>query len=70
MFKIGNDTFTESGYLVELISEETELTIKLTELDSINSTFTHTFKLYGTYPGQTNDLVDDVIWMYENKNKE
>ena len=70
MFKIANNTFTDRGYLIETEDNITEYTVKICELESISANFEYTFKVFGTYPGQHNDLIDDCIDMYEReKNK-
>lgn len=70
MFQINNNTYIEQGYLIEVEDLESTLTISLTKEDSIDHCFKYTFKLYGRYQNQINDLVDDCIGMYERKIKE
>jgi hypothetical protein len=65
MFRISNDTYMEKGYLIEIVDDIYEFTVILTQEDSINPCFQYTFKLYGHYVGQMDDLVEDAIGMYE-----
>lgn len=67
MFRISNDTYMERGYLVQLVDEIYEFTVILTQEDSLNPCFEYTFKLYGHYVGQKDDLVEDAIDMYERE---
>jgi hypothetical protein len=69
MFEIGKNTYIDRGYLIEVDENFNYLKIKLTKENSILPCFEYSFKLYGTYQNQKEDLIDDCIDMYERKNK-
>ena len=69
MIELGKDTYIEGDLLIQTYYDEPTLSITISQLDSMNETVTYDIMLLGTYIGQTEDLIDDMIGKYERDKK-
>ena len=69
MYKLSSHTFEDNGLLIETSNGFKTLTVKISHLDTMKECFNYTFKLYGSYENQENDLIEDAIDMYHRNIK-
>ena len=65
MIEIGHNTYMESELIISTEYNEPTLSINISQMDSMNETLTYEFRLISRYNGQTEDLIDDAMYMYD-----
>jgi len=69
MIEIGYNTYMESDLIISTEYNEPTLSINISQMDSMNETLTYEFRLISRYNGQTEDLIDDAMYMYDRDKK-
>jgi len=69
MIEIGHNTYMESELIISTEYNEPTLSINISQMDSMNETLTYEFRLISRYNGQTEDLIDDAMYMYDRDKK-
>jgi len=69
MVEIGHNTYMESDLIISTEYNEPTLSINISQMDSMNETLTYEFRLISRYNGQTEDLIDDAMYMYDRDKK-
>ena len=59
----------ESDLIISTEYNEPTLSINISQMDSMNETLTYEFRLISRYNGQTEDLIDDAMYMYDRDKK-
>lgn len=67
MIKTSKNTYIQGNYYIRVKRFSRLLEVFLYESDSNFKCYSFTYKLLGTYLGQTEDLINDTIYMYELK---
>ena len=67
---IKDNYYEKYGLVVAALECNGELIIELSKLEVKEVLYTRTFVLNGYYENQTDDLIDDCVFMYERSLKE
>ena len=67
---IKDNYYEKYGLVVGAVEYDGVLTIELSRLEVNQVLYTRTFVLNGYYENQTDDLIDDCVFMYERGLKE
>ena len=67
MVEIAHNEHEENGLVVEVV--ELDKLIKITIRDIIDQTvlYSRDIKIFSTYPNQIEDMVDDALFIYQNR---